>query len=587
LIPAVSGHSSFSFLSGKRTTAAANLCRSRGGFCFSHARKLPVSLAINRFESRLVRPHIGSVPLSILVAVFLMATANATFWGKAAALLEDQTIALIYLAFGLTCAFIALCVSFSLKYLIKPFSIILLLFSASTSWFMDRYGTIIDVNMLQSAVDTTNAEAGHLMTTAYIWHMLIFGIVPSLLVAWVRVSHRTYLQKVKWNMIVIVPALVFFVIAALSHASTYLSLGREHRDWFATLNPIAPIVNVVKLVIRTTSNQNIVVQPLGTDAHIASAPATGKPRVTIVIAGETARAESFSLGGYGVLTNPELAKQDITYFSQTSSCGTITEVSLPCMFSVYTRRQYTHRKGLETENLLDVLGHAGIKAEWWDNNTGDKGIAKRTAYQALYKSGNPAYCKDGECLDSILLDQLDSWLDNVKSDSVLVIHQLGSHGPTYYLRYPDEFRRFTPDCRTSEFAKCTRQEIINSYDNTILYTDHIIAAVIGKLKARESRISPSMIYMSDHGESTGEYGLYLHGAPYFMAPSQQTHVPFVLWLGQVAKSEIDAKCLAAEAGKPHSHDNLFHTVLGMMHVETTVRDKTLDALAPCRQGQSS
>lgn len=558
-----------------------------GIFDLCHSRKSPVSVALNHFESRLIRPQIGSVTLSVLVAIFLIATANNTFWTKATNLMDGQTVALIYLGFGLTCAFVALCVSFSLKYLIKPFFIILIFFSASTSWFMDSYGTIIDVNMLQSAIDTTNAEAGHLITPAYMWHMSLFGLVPALLVSWVRIKHRPYLQKIKWNMIVIIPAIVFFFVAALSHASTYLSLGREHRDWFATLNPIAPIVNVVKLAIRTTSNHNLVVQPLGTDARIVSASPVGKPRVTIVIAGETARAESFSLGGYGPVTNPELAKQDITYFPQTSSCGTITEVSLPCMFSVYTRKEYTHRKGLETENLLDVLGHAGVKTEWWDNNTGDKGVADRTAYQPLYKSGNAKFCNDGECLDSILLDQLDSWLNNVKSDSVLVIHQLGSHGPAYYLRYPEEFRRFTPDCRTSEFAKCSRQEIINAYDNSILYTDHIISTVIDKLKARETKLSPSMIYMSDHGESTGEYGLYLHGAPYFMAPTQQTHVPFVLWLGQTSKSEIDAKCLAVEAMKPQSHDNLFHTVLGMMHVETTVRDKALDTLAPCRQGFSS
>lgn len=547
-----------------------------------------MSITANHFPGRLARPRIGSVTLSVIVAVYLIATANATFWAKTALLLNDQTVAFVYLAFGLTCAFIALCVSVSVKYLIKPFFIALILLSASASWFMDNYGTIVDVEMLQSAVSTTNAEAGHLVTSAYVWHMLAFGVVPAALIVWARVDHRTYLQKLKWNMAVIAPALLFFAIAALSHASTYMSLGREHRDWFATLNPISPIVNVVKLAIRTSRDHNIVVQPLGLDAHVVAAAApAGKPRVTVIIAGETARAESFSLGGYGPVTNPELAKQDIVYFPQTSSCGTITEVSLPCMFSVYTRKQYTHQKGLETENLLDVLGHAGIRTEWWDNNTGDKSIANRTAYQPLYKSANPKYCNDGECLDSILLDQLDSWLDNVKTDSVLVIHQLGSHGPAYYLRYPEEYRRFMPDCRTSEFAKCTRQEIINAYDNSILYTDHIVSTVIDRLKARESRLSPSMIYMSDHGESTGEYGLYLHGAPYFMAPTQQTHVPFVLWLGQDANAEIDGKCLAAEALKPHSHDNLFHTVLGMMHVETKVHDAALDTLAPCRRGQLS
>ncbi|MGH6858785.1 MAG: phosphoethanolamine transferase [Phyllobacterium sp.] len=544
-----------------------------------------MSITTRYFDERLARPGIGSVSLSIIVALYLIATANLTFWGKTFALLGGQPLASAFLMIGLACAFIALCVSVSLKYVTKPIFIALVLVSAATSWFMDNYGVIVDVEMLQSAVNTTNAEAGHFINTAFVWHMLLFGVLPAVLIAWVKVKHRPYLQKVKWNMAVIAPALLILLLAAFAHASTYLSLGREHRDWFATLNPVSPMVNLVKLAVRAGKDQNIVAQPLGLDAHVvASSP---KPRVTIIVAGETARAESFSLGGYARPTNPELARRNITYFPDTSSCGTITEVSLPCMFSVYTRKQYSHQKGLETENLLDVLMHAGVKTEWWDNNTGDKGIAKRSSYQPLFKSDDPRFCTNGECLDAILLDRIDAWLDTVKTDSVLVIHQLGSHGPAYYLRYPAAFRRFTPDCRTAEFAKCSRQEIINAYDNTILYTDHIVATIIDKLKQRESRLSPSMIYMSDHGESTGEYGLYLHGAPYFMAPPQQTRVPFVLWLGKDAQAQIDGDCLAGEAKKAQSHDNLFHTVLGMMRVETSVRDASLDILSSCRRGQTS
>jgi lipid A ethanolaminephosphotransferase len=546
-----------------------------------------VSTTAPSFQRFVARPNIGSVTLSIIVAVFLVATANWTFWGKTTSHLGDQPVAYVFLIIGLTCAFIALFVSVSLKYVIKPLFITLILLSAAASWFMDKYGVIVDINMLQSAVDTTNAEAGHFINAPFLWHIFAFGILPAGLVAWVKIQHRTYFQKLKWNLAVILPALIIFIVAAFAHASTYLSIGREHRDWFATLNPISPIVNVVKLGIRTTQDHNIVAQPLGVDARVVAMNSSHKPRVTIIIAGETARAESFSLGGYHHVTNPELAAQDVTYFPETSSCGTITEVSLPCMFSVYTRKEYTHLKGLETENLLDVLGHAGIKTEWWDNNTGDKGIATRTAYTPLFKTGDPRFCKDGECLDAILLDKLDTWLDNVKSDSVLVLHQLGSHGPAYYLRYPEEFRRFTPDCRTSEFAKCSREEIINSYDNTILYTDHIVAMVVEKLKSRQDKMDPSMIYMSDHGESTGEYGFYLHGAPYFMAPSQQTHVPFALWLGKEAKSQIDSQCLSAQTQKQQSHDNLFHTVLGMMNVQTKVYNKDLDTLSSCRGGKTS
>src|SRR5690606_18406247 len=126
------------------------------------------------------------------------------------------------------------------------------------------------------------------------------------------------------------------------------------------------------------------------------------------------------------------------------------------------------------------------------------------------------------------------------------------------LRYPEAFRRFTPECRSAEFSDCTQAEIANTYDNTILYTDHILASVIDRLAAQEDRLDTSMIYMSDHGESLGEFGLYLHGAPYMIAPSQQTQVPFVLWLGKDAKKVYSADCLDAETKQPQSHDNLFH-----------------------------
>ncbi|SDO92711.1 phosphatidylethanolamine:Kdo2-lipid A phosphoethanolamine transferase [Phyllobacterium sp. YR620] len=546
-----------------------------------------MSVTTRQFDRRLARPKIGSVPLTIITAMFILASANWTFWEKSAAYLHGQPAALAFLVVGIACGYVALFLAFSVKFVIKPALIFFVVVSALGAWFMDHYGVIIDVEMLQSAVDTTNAEAGHFLNIPFVVHMITCALIPSAIIAWPRIVHRPYLQKLKWNLAVIVPALLVLGVAALINASTYMSLIREHRDWFGTLNPLAPIVNTVKLAIRETKDNNIIVKPLGQDAHVVGpAAGTRKPRVTIVIAGETARAESFSLGGYGPDTNPELARQDITYFSDTSSCGTITSVSLPCMFSQFTRKEYTHQKGLENENLVDVLTHAGINVEWWDNNTGDKGVAARMKSQQLFKSDDPKFCKGGECLDAIFLDRLDAWLDSVKTDSVLVMHQLGSHGPAYYLRYPDEFRRFTPDCRTAEFAKCSREEIINAYDNSILYTDHLLSTVIDRLKARETQISPSMIYMSDHGESTGEFGLYLHGAPYIVAPSQQTHVPYVLWLGKDEKAQIDGACLHSEAVKKQSHDNLFHTLLGMMHVETSVHDNNLDTLFPCRSGTS-
>lgn len=536
---------------------------------------------------RLARPAIGSATLSVVVALYLLFVTNGTFWAKAVTYLGLPSFGLILLCIGLTALFTALCVTVSVKYLTKPLFIFLITSAATASWFMDKYGTIIDLDMIRNAAETTGSEAGHLMTAGFLAHMTVFALVPSLLIALVRIRHRPIAQKVLWNLAVILPCLAVFAATALANVRTFAATTRQHRDLVATLNPVMPIASTVRYLKASGAEKNIVVQPLGTDAHVIAPTVSGKPRVTIIVAGETARADDFSLGGYSRLTNPELSRQDISYFKETTSCGTATGVSLPCMFSVYTRGEYTHEKGLETENLVDVLTHAGIKAEWWDNNTGSKAIANRIAYTSFSDRNDPRFCIDHECRDDVLLDGLDAWLDGIRGDSVLVLHQIGSHGPSYFQRYPDAFRRFTPDCRTSELGNCSRDEIVNAYDNTVLYTDHVLSTIIDKLKRREDRMAGSMIYMSDHGESLGEHGLYLHGAPYFIAPSQQTHIPFVLWLGREAKAGVEPSCVAAKTIEPQSHDNLFHTVLGMMNVATGVYDPALDVLSSCRAGAAS
>ena len=539
-------------------------------------------------RASLWRPELGSVTVSILTALYLLALTNWSFWSKGWLYLEGRPTTFASIAIGIACLYIALCVAVSLKYVTKPLFMALILASAAGAWFMDRFGVIIDIEMIRNAAETNSAEASHLITPGFVLHMAVYGLLPCLLLAWVKIRHRPFFGKVRGNLAVIVPALVLALVAGLSHARVYASAVRAHHDWFETLNPFVPLVTAVQFAAGQSVDVNVVATPLGGDAKVADAPiGQRKPRLMIVVAGETARGDNFSLGGYGRDTNPELAKKDILYFPDTTSCGTATAVSLPCMFSVYTRSEYTHRKGLSTENLLDVLSHAGVDVEWWDNNTGDKEIAKRVKARSLIKDGNPAYCANGECRDQVLLDALDAKIGSIDKDTVLVLHQIGSHGPAYYERYPEEFRRFTPECRSAEFSDCTKEEIVNAYDNTIAYTDHILASVIDRLEKQQDRLDVSMLYMSDHGESLGELGLYLHGAPYMIAPSQQTHVPFVLWLGKDAKAAYSASCLADETKAPQSHDNLFHSVLGMMRVETSVRDPALDLLSPCRLGAVS
>lgn len=531
------------------------------------------------------RPAVGSVTLCFVATLYVLLVTNRMFWTKAYGYFTAEPAAFAAFVIGISAAIMALFTFFSAKYVTKPVLIFFILVASVSSWFNDQFGVIIDKEMIRNAAVSTGAESGHLITARFITYVLLTGVLPSLVIVWIRIVHHPILRKLASNTAVILACSAIFVAAGTTYYKTYAGVGRAHRDMMDTLNPVMPITSAVRYVIDTQRNANVVAQPLGTDAHRVGAVDNGKPRVTVIVAGETARAQNFSLGGYAKMTNPELAKRNVVYFPNTSSCGTATATSIPCLFSVYTREQYSHRKGLETENLLDVLTHAKVDVTWLDNDTGSYDLTNRVSYTFLPHSADPRFCQDGECKDEILVDKVDDWLDKVKGDSVLVLHQLGSHGPAYYQRYPEEFRRFQPDCRSNDFSSCSQEEITNAYDNTILYTDHIVAMVIDKLKQRSNSISGSVLYFSDHGESLGENGIYLHGTPYIIAPSQQTHVPMLVWMADdLAKAAgFDMACLAKRAADgTYSHDNIFHSVLGMMDVSTKVYDPSLDVFAACR-----
>jgi lipid A ethanolaminephosphotransferase len=538
---------------------------------------------------KLVRPSIGSLPLSLLVAVWIIFVVNDVFWANTVRAFGEHRYPLIAFAIGMSALLTALSISVTVKYLTKPIYIIALFSAASAAWFMQKFGVIIDTDMIRNAAQTTTAEAGHLMTPAFYRHMALYAVLPSLLIALVRIDHRPIGAKLKWNMAFITPLLLLALVMTLWQFSGIASTLRNNRIIIATLNPITPIFSAVEFAVAEDKSRDIVAQPLDPDAkpgpRIAGAD---KPVVTIIVAGETARARNFSLGGYERKTNPELEKRDVVYFRNTSACGTSTAISIPCMFSLLTRSGYSHEGGLAQENVLDVLKHAGNDVTWWENNTGDKGVGSRITMRNFSAENDPRFCLNNECRDQVMVEALEPWLDAVQGNATLVLHQLGSHGPAYYARYTEEERLFKPDCRTAEFAACTSQEIINAYDNTIVATDRMLAQVIDLLEARSDRLASAMIYMSDHGESLGEKGLYLHGMPYMLAPSEQTHIPFIMWLSD-SYSEIFGvtnACLEGRVDETLSHDNMFHTVLGLMDVNAKHYDPALDVTSGCRAPSS-
>jgi lipid A ethanolaminephosphotransferase len=304
----------------------------------------------------------------------------------------------------------------------------------------------------------------------------------------------------------------------------------------------------------------------------------------VVVVGETARAANFSLNGYARETNPELAARGVINFEQASSCGTATAVSVPCMFQNVGRDGYKDSMANSREGLLDVLQRAGVGVLWRDNNSGCKGACVREPYEDVSHIEVDAMCDPGECHDEVLLNGLQAYLDSLNHDAVIVLHMKGSHGPAYYKRYPAAFEKFTPVCKSNQLDRCQQAEIVNAYDNSLLYTDHVLAKTIDLLQHNSQRLDTGMLYLSDHGESLGENGIYLHGLPYAMAPSEQTHIPMLMWMssGLEKRQGIAASCLEAKGKQPVSQDNLFHSVLGLMDVHTEAYHADLDLFRSCR-----
>jgi lipid A ethanolaminephosphotransferase len=355
--------------------------------------------------------------------------------------------------FFLTLAFFA---AFGFPWTVKPFLIFMVILSAVTSYYMDTLGVIIDRDMIQNVMVTTMTESKHLLTVGFVSHVVIFGVLPAALVACVKIQRVSTLKTIAMPVVTLTLSLALAAGLLMTDLKAYSSILRERKDYMSSFQPGAPVIGAIRYAKMMARSANVTVATVGVDA--VKGPAYGpdrKPVLTIVVAGETARAQNFSLNGYSVETNPMLAKLPVISFTDVSSCGTATATSLPCMFSKFNREDYSYQKGISHQSVLDVMSHAGIHVEWWDNNTGDKGIADRVTTRSLTNTDNAEFCAAGECMDGILIEALKDYAASITQDTVLVLHHIGSHGPTYYLRYPPEFERFTPACRTAEFKNCT------------------------------------------------------------------------------------------------------------------------------------
>jgi len=537
-------------------------------------------IKLNAWADRPTLPHIS---LNFLVTGYIFCALNLGFWPRAVEALSGNAfrITVFGLAvFSLTMMLLELLGPGRLQ---KPVAAALILIAASASYFERSFGILIDREMMRNIFETTPTEAQHLITPDAVFQIVLLGVLPAILVFWPKVLRvGPWNQFWRWPLGVGLSAAI--VIGGIyPDYRAYSAAFRERGDVMASLQPVASIRALIDYTEQQLQSVAAEVQVKGADAKPGPRlEAADRPILLVVFVGETLRAQNFSLNGYVRDTTPGLATRDVINFSDVTACGTSTSVSLPCMFSQLPVAEFAREKAMSQENLLDVLSRADFQLEWVENNTGDMGVAKRLGWTHVDQTLDPQSC-EGECTDEILLPVITKTLSGITHNTVLFLHMNGNHGPAYFMRYPSERATFQPDCRTAQFSDCTDEAIVNAYDNAVLETDYVLSRAIDMLAASD-KVLPAMIFLSDHGESLGENGLYLHAAPRFMAPEEQIKVPMVIWLGDAFRTTmaIDEVCLQNVAQQPVSHDNLFHTVLGLLDVTTVARDQTLDLVSNCR-----
>ena len=541
------------------------------------------------FQQLKIKP-ISLIVFNLLLAIWLGVFLNIAFFekirmltpynGVKAGLFVVASIIIVVAAYNFIFQF------FNWKWTAKPLAIALVFIGGFAAYAVNTLGVLITSDQIQNLMQTDIAEA----RDTWSWHLLTWTlgmtVVPIIVILMMKIKPEPIIRQLLHKVIASVVSLAMVLGLLFVFYVDFAAIFRENRDLKGMISPQNMIASFASYYKKKAPKENLPLVVYGEDAVMQKAQATSLPKLMVLVVGETARAENFSLNGYSKNTNPKLSQQDILNFSRVSSCGTATAVSVPCMFSGMPRKEYEERLASHREGLLDIAQRAGYQVTWIDNNSGCKGTCDRVNQFKIPEPLQQKWCKDKECFDDILIDSFKAYLATIPQDDnrprLIVLHQMGSHGPAYYKRVPAQFKVFKPTCDTNAIQGCSREALLNTYDNTLLYTDYVLDSLIETLK-NTTKYQTALWYLSDHGESTGESGMYLHGAPYAIAPTQQTHIPMLMWFSTVwqhqAKQQI--KCLAQQGRQELSQDNLFPTMLSLLDVKSKVIDPNNDMLAAC------
>ncbi len=521
---------------------------------------------------------------SLLIAIYFGIFLNFTIYYKLFFIIKNLEEVKLGVIVSIPIIFIAcLNIIFSvitIKHIEKPLIIIWLMTSSIVSYQMFYYGIVFNSDMFVNIFETNTGEGLSFVNFHILIWFFIFGILPSILISKLTITHKSLIKETCSRSISIIISLAILTTIYLLYYKDIASIARNNKNLRTTIVPTYFTYSFVKYLKNTYFNTLIPYKEIGLDAQLNTNPNRRK-NLSLIVIGETARSMNIELNGYLKDTNRYTKPFNIISFKNVKSCATATAISLPCMFSSFPRHEYKYEYAANQDNLIDILKRTNINMMWLDNDDGCKGVCNNIKNIKIQNNNNK-WCDGLYCYDGILVEKTKNELAHIShNDTIIFLHLIGSHGPTYYKRYPKDHKIYSPDCPRSDIQNCNNEELVNSYDNTIAYTDFVLSKLIELLKTKNNNWNTSLIYISDHGESLGEYGLYLHGAPYFMAPEEQTKIPMLMWFSDsfAKENKINLDELFNKAENNfYSHDNFFHTILGLASVTTNVYDSNLDIL---------
>ena len=339
----------------------------------------------------------------------------------------------ISLFFSILCALFFLLISHgkAARWVLALFVFI----ASQAAYYMDKFGVIVDTVMIDNILQTNPQEFAGLLTPSLVLRTIFLGLIPAYLVIKFLPTVSSMRAELVARLKLACVLVLAIVLLILPFTSSYFTFWREHKITRFYANPTYATYSAIKFATQQLSMaKQVPLKKIAEDAKMVGPDA--RPELVMMVVGETARADRFSLNGYHRETNPLLAKQDVLSLTNVTSCGTSTSVSVPCMFSALGRKDYDKEKALNQQNALDVLAAHGVEVLWRDNNSDSKGVALRVPYED-FKSPNHNPVCEGECRDIGMLSGLEQYIaDRKGKDILIVLHQMGNHGPEYYRTLP-------------------------------------------------------------------------------------------------------------------------------------------------------